>query len=432
MTTGSSSIDTYYWENSFGIPGYVGMSSSLSWSGADYTPVAPTVSSRLVRNPRFRPGSSEPYFVEKLVRVFNKRKRQKEEHPFQKTWFTSKANGINVYNDANGDGSWDLGWTAAPAQIAVWFNPTATSPWTSNDDVALVSKLLEQVKGSDFHLGNFLGEFNQTLGLIAGTATAVYEAGKAAKKGNFQKAFAKLAEHRVTKPTLRLTHYNEIWKQRALTASSNQLKFVYGVLPLLQDVQGAAEFLAHQLNVPRRQFYKASRSRVIKDDPYAFYNASRPPEGYYAYTPDRSEIGTRKQIKLIVEEVDPFALSGIYDVASVAWEVTPFSFVFDWFLPIGNWLQARGMASAVTGKYVTSTKDYWYWRGAHSMNAHALILYAEGIGMSQGTFRREISDSPNLPLPSFKKLSKAASWQHCVNAVSLVTQLGLRSGKTSS
>lgn len=426
MTTGSSSIDTTHWDGSLSVPGSIGITSSSSWSGEDYTPAPRTLSSRVVRNPRFREGGAEPYLIDVPCWIRGPR-RAKEEHSFSKSWSQSVSLPIYVENDVNGDGVMDLGWSAAPAQIAVWFNPTASSPWTSNDDVALVSKLLSQVKGSDFHLGNFLGEFNQTLGLIAETATAVYEAGKAAKKGNFQRAFAKLADHRVTRPTLRLTHYNEIWKQRALTASSNQLKLVYGVLPLLQDVQGAAEFLAHQLNVPRRQVYKASGARILKDDPYAFYNASRPPGGYYSYTPDRSELGTKKQIKLILAEADPVALSGIYDVPSTLWEITPFSFVFDWFLPIGNWLQARGMASAVTGTYVTSTKNFWMWKGAHSMNTHAIIYGAEGIGMKAGTFTRVISSSPDLPLPTFKPLVKAASWQHCLNAVSLVTQLGLRS-----
>lgn len=424
MTTGSSSFNTMHWESGLSIPGTIGVSASTSWSGADRAraPLAP--SSRVKRNKGWVYGGPEPFLKREAASGFSP-PRSLEEHPYQKTWTRSRSDPIVLYNDYNGDGIWDLEWDAAPPQANVWFTKTMSAGWTGNDDAKLVSKLLLQIKGSDFHLGNFLGEFNQTLGLIGGTAQAVYEAGKAAKRGNFQRAFAKLAEHRRTRGHLIQSNWNEVWRQRALTASSNHLKFVYGVLPLLQDVEGAAEYLAHQLNIPRRQIYKASRRIGHVNDPNAFVNPSRPPGAWYSYTPDSSGICYQKQIKLIVEEVDPFQLSGLTDVASTAWELTPFSFVFDWFLPIGNWLQARGMASAVKGIYVTSTKDWWYWKGAKSANAHALILNAKNIGMSGGTMTRTVGTSPDLPLPSFKPFAKAASWQHCLNAVSLVTSIAL-------
>jgi len=94
----------------------------------------------------------------------------------------------------------------------------------------------------------------------------------------------------------------------------------------------------------------------------------------------------------------------------------PWSFVVDWFIPIGQYLDARAVSSCVTGTWVVS---------------HLLKAFRGGITgkLPSGNyyhkynhFVRQVSAfAPPLPLPEFKGLAKSASWQHCANAIALLT-----------
>jgi hypothetical protein len=107
------------------------------------------------------------------------------------------------------------------------------------------------------------------------------------------------------------------------------------------------------------------------------------------------------------------ATLGLLDPELVAWELVPFSFVADWFIPIGQWMEARAKASRLTGTFVTSDK------------ATCLIdqLTIAGVSCSgygaQISFNRSISSTLDVPMPTFKPLTKVASWQHCANALAL-------------
>lgn len=423
MTSGNYSVNTMapFVHADMWYPGDVGRTASVSWSGEDTPKVPPVYEQVLTRNPLWFEGSSASFWVYKRKRVWTAH-RQRGEHAFTKTWNHSDVPGSWLLNDYNGDGSWDLGGWGAPPQGSMWFNATGTSGWSSQDDYALVGKLGNRLKGNkDFHIGKILAEGNQTLSMIAETAVSVAKAYSFARKGNFREAYRSVFDHRRTMRSP-FSQAEEAWRQRAKTAANNELKLMYGVLPLVGDVVAGAEYLAHTLNVPRQEVYKVHRTRQTENDPWAFYNAARPPDGWYAYAPQKSKIYTRKQIKLIVREVDPWQLSGLTDFASSVWEATPWSFVFDWFIPIGGWLESRGLLSAVSGTYVTSTKQGCEWSGVKSLNAHAAMGFLGPIGMRKGSFTRTIGGGYALPLPTFKPLNEVPSWRRAANAVALVTQ----------
>jgi len=413
----------YFW-----VPGLIGSVKSKSWSGANRAKL-PAVWIEVPRiNPRWR-GEGDTinqkwYRVMKKARgYFQPQNPTSDEHAYSCSWSKTDSPMCWLYNDANGDGSWDLGGLCAPGEATMWFNPSASSPWSANDDIALIGKLRSKVVGTDFHLGVALAEIDKTMLMIADHARIIRKTGLLVRKGRFSDALSELTSYRKTKG---LKTANGLYENNPLrvakTVAQKQLEWVYGVKPLLEDVHNGAEALAAELNVPRQKVYRASRERKIADDPYAFYNASRPPTGWYAYTPMKSYIGTKVGIKLIVTEVDPVKLSGVTDVASILWERTPWSFVFDWFIPVGQWLEALSFQNAVSGTYVVSTKQEWWWSGVRSLNEHAIMgaLDDMPIGMREGSFTRTISTSPPIRPPTFKSVGKIASVQHCINAVSLL------------
>lgn len=104
---------------------------------------------------------------------------------------------------------------------------------------------------------------------------------------------------------------------------------------------------------------------------------------------------------------------------SVAWELTPWSFVVDWFIPIGDWLTARGHAQGLKGTFITSDKKTGVANtptGDFTLNQYTWIspCYRHIV------FDRTISFVLGVPMPTLKPLAKAASWRHCANAVALL------------
>jgi len=109
----------------------------------------------------------------------------------------------------------------------------------------------------------------------------------------------------------------------------------------------------------------------------------------------------------------------------LAWELIPFSFVVDWFLPIGNWISALDATLHVTGTWgtVTTKRNYlgtderrnsnWYW-GSTYCSVHG--IYKEDIHS-----RKAYWAIPYAPL--VLKTKTSASITKLVTAVSLLAIL---------
>jgi hypothetical protein len=238
--------------------------------------------------------------------------------------------------------------------------------------------------------------------MIGDTAIKLRKALVASRHGNFV-----AARNYLLNGTSREGKFNKV-------TSNNWLELQYGWLPLLSDVHDGAEFLAQRLSCPAIVRSSVSRSRQ------GTVSCNNP-----AFDPLLHECYTRKGIIAFVSEVDPVQLSGLLDPLSVAWELLPYSFVADWFIPIGSYLSARGLAQSLTGTFVTSTKQKWairgvrnnsYWGAGGDAQYPSSAIFDSGI-----SFTRTVSNSLAVPLPSPKPLEKVASWKHCANAVALLT-----------
>jgi hypothetical protein len=281
--------------------------------------------------------------------------------------------------------------------------PGVADPWSSNDDLDLFSKLRDKIAGSSFHAGNFLAEGHQALEMIGDRATRILGAGIAARHGDFKKAANWLIGGGSTASKTPI----------AYRAANNWLELQYGWLPLLQDVHAGAQMLQHQLSTPPKQRVRVSKTAYGE-------NPGNPSN----LRPSSWENYTRKNVILEVESVNMPVLSGLLDPLSVAWEVTPYSFVVDWFIPVGNFLSAMAFDSAVTGKFVISRKrliraESWQY---HNPPGYTWTVDAPGFKEVRVQFDRTVGNTYSPPLPAFKGLQKAASWQHAANALALLTQ----------
>lgn len=416
MTTGNDFRDDRQTVVSNGSNIRYGSFWSKSWNGADALPMPKN------------PAKAEPKWIvsyesvvgrngkqrSKKVRTLNpnrsiwtrppKRGRSKGEHAYTMS-LRSYYDPICSFRYWNGNRTGPDATVWQSSFLGLAGSCSFVTKWSTNDDLALLSKLRESVSGGTFNAAVSLAEGSQSLQMILSAAKALDGAYRHAKRGNFKAAAKSVVDY-------------ERGRGRsgrvAKTIGKGWLANQYGVKPLLNDVREAAQTLAHLTSVPVQRTYTVSRKieGVVKTNAPTAYAVTG--EGYEAV-----------KIKAIVREVNVISLVGLSDPASVAWEKLPYSFVVDWFVPIGAFLSARGLSQSVTGTFVTTrTVRYSAHNGSCIANPSSFYDFSGGANFRwrDVSVNRTISSSLFVPMPSIKPLGKSASWSHATSAVALLLQ----------
>lgn len=396
-----------------GVTGQLGHYRRRTWSGADNPKVKKALRSRVVEREfyiRARKGYERLVLVKQYAKLPKSNPLRYSDRPPKRA-----RNGLHPYNVSGYFIRKAL--NIAPVQPGV---PTqlnfatngvnvTLAPWDSNKEIALLGKLREKVAGTDFNGGVFLGELHQSLNLITDSAYRIANALRAAKRFDFVSATRFLIKGTPREAQAARLKGKSKWTD---DLSQNWLQLQYGWLPLLQDVKDAAGFLGHHLNTPMQQSVRVSVSKE---------------GGGSASSLDASEvirkIVSKNQvwIKAIIRERNPAVLTGIVDPLSVAWELVPYSFVVDWFIPIGSWLQARALNNGIDATYITSRLRTIAVSGLDRVPSNVWYQATQPHLHEAYDFSRVISTNLSVPLPDFKPLAKVASWQHAANAVALLT-----------
>lgn len=405
MTVGSYSMDAFV--NVSG--GWVGTKGSCSWSGSDSPRVAGTQATyHYILRERWDKKLRRYVATTVRVKLAGGRppKRAKTKNPYTKTYI--RLEDRMGTNWKGGVGPFPI---TAFMGIGAWNSVNAL---TANDQYKLIQKLNELIKGSDFNMSTFLGESNQTLKMLADSATRIAKALHHAKKLDVFGAARSLFEGTSRKPLPKHDWTkNRPGSGSAKNASALWLELQYGWRPLLGDAEACAQSIAHAVNVPFRQTYrtKVRRETFYKIGPIDVGSGN-------IQTAIGAKVRTRYLVAEISEKPSVLAQLGLLNPEVVAWELLPFSFVADWFIPIGSWMEARAAASHLTGTFVTSEKATGLVDKCTLNGKEYTDVYYRGMTFS----RSAPSTSLKTDFPSFKPLSEAASWMHCANAIALVTQ----------
>jgi len=301
-------------------------------------------------------------------------------------------------------------------------------PRTINDDGLFTllhdrsdASLLPKIKNQSINLAQAFAERGQTAELVASTAKRLAKVYTALRHGNLPAAINNLVTG--ASPTGRQL---ASWKQkRSLSperrAGSTWLELQYGWKPLLSDVYGAAQLCAESLQRVRLERVSVK----LKYDDHVIVPLS--PQGLsnnLLMFEDWTWIVTMKQsctFSLDSQAARSMSQIGVSNPLNLAWELLPYSFVIDWFLPIGNWLSNIDATAGLTfHSRVTSFKSEHKAIVTSSAGSNAGYQYAtsmKGIGICFETGRYIHSDFPSNPLPSFKN---PFSMTHCFNALALL------------
>lgn len=256
-----------------------------------------------------------------------------------------------------------------------------------------VAKLFSRAKGAEFSMPVFLGEARETCRMVLGTAKTLADTFLKLRRGNLKGAFATL---QMGTPTVRLQRsFNRQYGTDARKAAANHwLAMQYGWKPLLADVKNAAEQLG--------EFATQDVKRVGRVTSRANYERWTD----QVVTIESSPSGTARRKAKIVEsyrytwlfspaELNNLGSLGLLNPLSVAWELTPLSFVVDWMLPIGRYLEHLDVP--LRFNHLGGTAGYARW--VESTFSEFVRDGVTGIGPNYTTSWLQVSRDPlgNIP-----------------------------------
>lgn len=310
-----------------------------------------------------------------------------------------------------------------------------------------VALLQDSVYGSGFAPAVFLAEGKQALGMISNAATRVRLAlwslwrfnpngvlnalnisapsqqwvrdmKRARRKyGNKAVAFDGVPEPALPTDFELIKRKGTVYK----ALSDLWIEVSYGWLPLLQDAEAGAQWLATAINSPPLQ----PRIKVSKSWKYAgtLNKGSN-------FTTVWSLKTTRRKCQLIVYGGQPVPvwLPNLASVAQVAWEKTPWSFAVDWFVPIGSYLSACSTAASITGRFVITQS--WETDWSNPVSTSVGYQYSSLWSGNERLHRFQVTRTVGTTLPIKHPLTDLLdkdqsykSWRHAANAVALLTQV---------
>lgn len=108
---------------------------------------------------------------------------------------------------------------------------------------------------------------------------------------------------------------------------------------------------------------------------------------------------------------------GLVNPAYVLWDAVPFSFVADWFLPVGRYLQSY---SDWVGLHLDDPMTTYHWRGMETgPDAHNA-----GYSCSYNTYRTDrVLGVPSLKFPAEARLSDGDLWKAVTSAALIIQKI---------
>lgn len=301
----------------------------------------------------------------------------------------------------------------------------------STNNLAL-SRLFEELSLTKGSAAVSLAEVGKTAEMIGDTARRLAKAYSSLRRGNLS-AFAGALGITVSKR--RAGAYRSRFRQQAKSESNSRqfaantwLEYSYGWKPLINDVYTQAENLANYLTSRANVVRTARGSAKIKKQTDEVIGTP----GYWL-NPKRTKVTSR--VKYVVRYkltdgqgslADTF---GLKNPAIVAWELIPFSFVVDWFMPIGNFLEQLTATQGLTFHSATKSVTHESTSTCRVSAAPARIGAAKevriqgvtlGGNATQTKYEKSREVLMDFPLPRFPEFKNPLSISHATSGLALL------------
>jgi hypothetical protein len=258
--------------------------------------------------------------------------------------------------------------------------------------------------------------------MVKNTAARLTGSVRALRRGNIPGAITALWQGK--KPRFRKGGGPSVKKGLA----DNWLELQYGWKPLLQDIKGSAENLARlQLDDRVVCQIKSSAKIVSSSKEPILFNSKVVGNRLWDRT-THIKFGMRYKVDSVLGAF--ISQSGFTNPLNLAWEVLPFSFVVDWFIGVGPYLESLNSWDGLTfldGYETRFTRENF--RSSYMWSMWLSSAHADGgSGFTRSNAIRldriKLTSFPSLRPPSFKN---PFSTQHALNALALLKVTFLRS-----
>ncbi len=278
------------------------------------------------------------------------------------------------------------------------------------------ARLFDKLKGEGTNVANMLGERKQIVKSVESLLNTIVYTVRDLKRGNVTSAIRRMGGDPLTARKLRKKDIADQW-----------LSLQYGWKPLISDIYGLCEDLHKRYTSDNLNRVKVSaKLKERKTSPEVWST--------FAGTISRGQVITQAIVSYMCrarldEHIATLAATGVTNPLEVAWEITPWSFVVDWFLPVGRYIEQHTAADGwvfydgcrselltVTEK-IRGNKNRAYTAGQWSYTDEQNI-FGE---FHTVTFQRfELSSWPIPDIPRFKNPLSA---QHVQNSIALLSQM---------
>lgn len=338
----------------------------------------------------------------------------------------------------NRDSSWIqvVRDTLNPDNSSVWIMPmsyvfgsSATAPpfpthLVGTEDVAL-QRLIDKMQSNlGANLAQDMAQIGQLNRLITNTTLRISRSLRALKARKFEEA-----ANWLWNGTGRSIRYHSRG-QPSFTSSlaNNWLELQYGWKPLLMDIDGSMRSLANFYNLPEhvsRSVSASARKELITRGVETDDATHVAPVGTREdWVDTRVKYTLRYRIDSRLKSF--LSQTGFTNPVNLIWEILPYSFVLDWFIPIGNYLSNLSAYDGLT--FVDGCKTT-FTRQRYISLLNFTGTYAglpPGVNVSiYGSYRRDryilkrekLTSFPSQNVPRFKN---PLSVEHALNGIALL------------
>ncbi len=277
----------------------------------------------------------------------------------------------------------------------------------ARQELALLSKLLTKVKGHSLNLGVALAEVDKLANTIASTIHDLSKGVVYLSRGRYDQ-FARLFG---AAPPDRKSHR----RLQIADVGGRFLEMRYAWEPAIADAFEAAKAFEEISNGPRVS--RTYKGRRVQSSTVLVTN--------YCDVPQKIE-ARRSYTYEMYEEMSVARQLGLANPASILWERCPWSFVVDWFIPIGTYLELIGQIPFMKGRWLRTDSIKWNASGKFPGRPFGGL---EPFGIKPdcemeifNLQRVPLEGPPSVPHPTFR-VAGAVQGKRLQNAVALAQQI---------
>lgn len=198
-----------------------------------------------------------------------------------------------------------------------------------------IGKCLNKTRNMKINLAQAMGERLQSAHLLINSANRFISFARAFRRGRFGDCYHILASSQ-KKPVPGFPSKNLDKSPPKDKFGQLWLEYSYGWRPLLSDIYGAAQLLAETTLKYRPT--RVAGTGGAADDTQKTYTTFEGATAEARWSVTSSAYAVF-EFEVSNALLDTLKSTGITDPALLAWELLPYSFVLDWFVPVNNYLK---------------------------------------------------------------------------------------------